>query len=56
MSFANATLAFSTFFFKGTVSQVLLPELSEMPGLSAKASCKTSQLGVQVPEDHKHSH
>ena len=37
VSFANATLAFSTI-FKVTISQVLLPELSEMPGLSARAS------------------
>lgn len=55
VSFANATLAFSTF-FKVTISQVLLPELSEMVGLSARASWKASQYGLQVPEDHKNRH
>lgn len=53
--FAKATLAFSTF-FKVTVLQVLLPELSEMLGLGARASWKARQCGLWVPEDRKHRH
>lgn len=44
------------FFFKGTIFQFLLPELSEMPGLSARASWRASQPALQMPEEHKHSH
>lgn len=46
MSFANATLAFSTC-FKGTIFQILLPELSEMLGLCARKTRKPASLGYK---------